>query len=324
MPAINLGLYLSSNVAGANGTQPLAYPRMLEIVRNAEDAGFHSIWFPDHYFIDAGPAGRRGGPECWTLLTALAANTTRIKFGSLVLCNTFRHPAILAKQASTLQEISGGRAILGLGSGWHEPEYQALGLPFDHRVSRLAESATALRQLIDDGTSSFQGRWLKLDRADLSPRPAQKLPLWIAASGPKMLDITARYADGWNFAWFGANSSPFAKRAAELRQAVQAAGRPADAVELSVGIQAFVSKPGGEAEGIALARKLAPAMAQLDDATLRNRILIGDPAHVATVLREYAAAGASLAIVGAPGLGAFPDDPGVLDRLLHDVSAALR
>lgn len=323
MAAIKLGLYLSASEAGPDGLKSLPFERLLAIAHEAEEAGWDSIWFPDHYFVDAGPAGRRGGPECWTLLTALAARTARIRVGSLVLCNTFRHPAILAKQAATLQEISGGRAILGLGSGWHEPEYQALGLPFDHRVSRLAESAAAIRELFDTGTSSFKGRWLKLDRADLSPRPAQQVPFWIAAVGPRMLEITARYADGWNIAWFGTNTGPFRKRAAQLAELARAAGRPADAITLTVGVQALVTAPGGEQEGFALTRRLAPQVAKLDDAALRERVLVGDARFVAGVLREYAEAGASLAIIGVPGLGAFPADPGWLQRLLHDLPAAL-
>jgi FMNH2-dependent dimethyl sulfone monooxygenase len=323
MAQIQLGLYLSANVLGSNGPRPLAYRELLEIVRKAEDAGVHSIWFPDHYFIDAGPAGRRGGPECWTLLTALAANTSRIRFGNLVLCNSFRHPAILAKQAATLQEISDGRVILGLGSGWHEPEYQALGLPFDHRVSRLAESVAAIRELFDSGTSSFQGRWLKLDRADLSPRPAQQVPLWIAASGPKMVEITARYADGWNLAWFGADAGPFGRRAAQLREAARAAGRAPDAIALSVGLQALVTARGGQQDGIATVRTMAPQTAQLDEETLKSRILVGDAEYVAGALNGFAAAGADLAIVGAPGLGALPADSGAIDRLIRDVPAAL-
>jgi alkanesulfonate monooxygenase SsuD/methylene tetrahydromethanopterin reductase-like flavin-dependent oxidoreductase (luciferase family) len=321
--AIKLGLYLSSNEVGPEGLKPLPFERLLTIAQEAEAAGWDSIWFPDHYFIDAGPGGRRGGPECWTLLTALAARTMRIRLGSLVLCNTFRHPAILAKQAATLQEISGGRVILGLGSGWHEPEYQALGLPFDHRVSRLAESAAAIRELFDTGTSNFKGRWLRLDRADLSPRPAQKVPFWIAAVGPRMLEITARYADGWNIAWFGANTGPFRKRAAQLVELARAAGRPADAITLTVGVQALVTAPGGEQEGFALARQLAPQVAKLDDAALRERVLVGDGQTVASALREYGEAGAALAIIGMPGLGALPADPAWLRRLLHDLPAAL-
>ena len=320
---LQLGLFLPSAETGPNGQQALGFERILEITRQAEDAGFHSVWWPDHYFIQSGPGQRRGSFECWTLLTALAARTSRIKLGNLVLCNTFRHPAILAKQAASLQEISGGRVILGLGAGWHEPEYQALGLPFDHRVGRLEESAVALRELFDTGTSSLQGRWLKLDDAALSPKPTTKVPLWIAASGPRILRVTARYADGWNLAWFGGNSAPFAKKVTELRAACTELGRPADALELSVGIQGLVTAAGGESAAIAAVKQGNPAMAALEEAQIKQRLLIGDASSVAASLRDYAEAGAGLAIIGFPGLSALPADTGALQRLFHDLPQAM-
>jgi len=320
---LQLGLFLSTAQVGDGGPRPLDFERIAAIVREAEDAGFHSVWFPDHYFIESGPGQRRGSFECWTLLTALAARTSRIKLGSLVLCNTFRHPALLAKQAASLQEISGGRLILGLGAGWHEPEYKALGLPFDHRVGRLEESAQALRELFDTGTSSFQGRWLKLDDAALSPKPAVQVPLWIAASGPRILNVTARYADGWNLAWFGGNPAPFANKVRQLRQACTEAGRPGGAIELTVGVQVLVTPSGGAPAGLATARQLSPALASLDDAALSQRVLVGDAGAVAAGLRGYAEAGASLAIIGFPGLAAMPADSGALTRLLHDLPVAM-
>ncbi|HZU77292.1 MAG TPA: LLM class flavin-dependent oxidoreductase [Dehalococcoidia bacterium] len=320
MAAIELGLFLSSQMQGQGS---MSFQQLLEVVQRAEDGGFHSVWWPDHYFIRGGPGRPRGSYECWTLLTALAARTSRIKLGSLVLCNTFRHPAILAKQANSLQDISGGRVILGLGSGWHEPEYQALGLPFDHRVSRVNESAAALRELFDTGTSSFEGRWLKLDDAVLTPEPAQKVPLWIAGSGPKMLDVVARYADGWNLAWFGGNPERFARKAAELREKASTAGRSIDQIELTVGVQALVAPRGGGEQAIAAMKQANPALAQQSAEQIRQSVLVGDAGEVAAGLKQYADAGARLAIVAFPGLAAFPADPGALDRLLHEVPAAL-
>lgn len=309
------GLFLPGSEMSGGGTQAHSFARLVEIARQAEDAGFHSIWWPDHYFIETGPGQRRGSFEAWTLLAALAAQTSRIKLGTLVLCNSFRHAAILAKQATSLQEISGGRVILGLGAGWHEPEYQALGLPFDHRVGRLEESAASIRELFDTGTSSYKGRWLKLDDAELTPKPRTKVPLWIAGSGPNMLQLTAKYADGWNLAWFGANAGPFAKKAGELRAACAAAGRPADAIELTVGIQALVTRPGGEAEAIATIKRTNPQMASLEDAQVQQRLLIGDAQAVNAGLQGFAEAGARLAIIGFPGLSALPDRD-ALQRLL--------
>jgi len=321
---LSLGLMLSSAEPTAAGPRALSFERMLEIVLAAEDAGYHSIWFADHYFVAGGPGQRRGGFECWTLLSALAARTSRIMLGNLVLCNTFRHPAMVAKQAATLQEISGGRVILGLGSGWHEPEYTALGLPFSNRVGRLAESAAAIRELFGSGTSSFQGRWVKLDDAELFPKPETKVPLLIAAAGPKMLEITARFADGWNLAWFGVSPGPFARKAAALRSAVVAAGRSPDSLLFSVGVQALVTRPGGVDEGIAAVKQSNPQMAALDAEQVQQRVLVGDADAVAGALSGYAEAGAGLAIVGMPGLAALPAEAAALDRLLRDVPAALQ
>ena len=319
MPSMpELGLFLPSTESGPSGPRDLSFARLLEITRAAEDAGYHSVWFPDHYFIEQAPGKRRGGFECWTLLAALAARTSRIKLGNLVLCNTFRHPAVLAKQATSLQEISDGRIILGLGAGWHEPEYKALGLPFTNRVSRLGESADAIRELFDTGTSSFEGRFVKLEDAELFPRPATKVPLWIAASGPKMLEIVARSADGWNLAWFGSSPRPFANKVAALREAIVAAGRPRDSVTLTVGIQALITASGAEAEaaGIAEVKRLNPGMASLEDAQVKQRTLVGDAEAATAALQGFAEAGASLAIIGMPGLSSLPALDGALDRLL--------
>jgi FMNH2-dependent dimethyl sulfone monooxygenase len=313
---LQLGLYLPSAEAAPGGQQAHSFDRLLEIARQAEDAGFHSVWWPDHYFIQAGPGQRRGSFEAWTLMSALAARTSRIKIGSLVLCNTFRHVAILAKQATSLQEISGGRLILGLGAGWHEPEYQALGLPFDHRVGRLKESVTVIRELFDTGTSSYKGRWLKLDDAQLMPRPQTKVPLWIAASGPNILQVTAKFADGWNLAWFGSDPGRFIKKAGELKTACVEAGRPENAIELSVGIQGLVTAPGGEAAAIAAVKQSTPGMASLEDAQVKRRLLIGDARSFTADLQGFADAGASLAIIGFPGLAPMPDR-GSLERLLR-------
>lgn len=320
---LKLGLYLPSNELGPDGPRALPFERLAELVLEAERNGFHSVWFPDHYFIEAAPGQRRGGFECWTLLSALAAHTSQIRLGSLVLCNSFRHPAILAKQAATLQEISGGRVILGLGAGWHEPEYRALGLPFDHRVSRLEESAAAIRELFDTGTSSFQGRWLHLENADLSPRPEPAPPLWIAATGPKMLDLTARYADGWNLAWFGGNPAPFIKKTGQLRDAAKAAGREDGDLTISVGLQALITADGGEDAGVETVKKMAPAMRSLEPEQVKQRTLVAGVRAAATTLRAYAEGGAELAIIGFPGLGSLPADGGAVERLLRDLPKAV-
>src|SRR3712207_2979464 len=138
--------------------------------RLAEDVGFDSIWVPDHllYFF---PGEEPRGPwECWSILSAVAAVTHRVEIGPLVLCTNFRNPALIAKMADTVDEISGGRLILGLGAGWHEPEYRAFGFPFDHRASRFEEGIRIIHGLLRDGRVDFSGRYYQAQECELRPR----------------------------------------------------------------------------------------------------------------------------------------------------------
>src|SRR4029079_9280111 len=129
--------------------------------------------------------------------------TSRIELGHLVVCTSFRPPVLTAKLAVTLDEISGGRFTLGLGCGWHEAEYQAMGLPFDHRVGRFEEALTIILGLLRGEEVTFNGQWYEADRGVAVPAPRRRIPLLIAAKGDRMLDLTARHADAWNTAWFG-------------------------------------------------------------------------------------------------------------------------
>src|SRR5215469_4876315 len=128
-----------------------SYETIRAVAQQAEADGFDSIWLADHLLYRDPGAPTRGIWECWTMLAALAEATQRVELGTLVLCNAFRHPAILAKMATTLDEVSHGRLILGLGAGWNEPEYRAFGLPFDHRVDRFEEALQIIRPLLQDG-----------------------------------------------------------------------------------------------------------------------------------------------------------------------------
>ena len=171
--------------------------------QRAEELGFDHAWLVDHLVPTtdgppgARPAWRRG--RCW----AIAALTSRIRLGVLVSSNTFRHPALLAKEAVTVDHVSGGRLILGLGTGWHEDEHRRYGIDLPspvERVDRLEEAVQIMRLLMDEGKGSYQGRYYRLDDAYLVPAPFQKprIPLLIAAHRPRMLAIAARYADQWD------------------------------------------------------------------------------------------------------------------------------
>jgi probable F420-dependent oxidoreductase len=172
------------------------------MTRLAEEVGFDSIWVTDH-FLQRGDQGERGPWECWSLVSALAAVTERVEVGTLVLGAGFRNPAMLAKMADTVEEISGGRLILGLGAGWNQAEYRAFGYPFDHRVDRFEEAITIITGLLREGHIDFEGTYYQARDCVLRPRGPrpQGPPILVGTTSPRMLGLTARYADHWNV-WF--------------------------------------------------------------------------------------------------------------------------
>ena len=179
---------------------------LLEMAQTAEGCGFDSIWVSDHLIFRFEGKEPQGVWECWSLLSALAAVTNRVEIGPLVSCTGFRNPALLAKMADTVDEISGGRLILGLGAGWHEPEYDAFGYPFDHRVGRFEEALRIIAGLLRDSHVDFEGRYYQARDCELRPRGPRPhgLPIMIGTTGERMLRLTAEHADVWN-AW-GLNS----------------------------------------------------------------------------------------------------------------------
>lgn len=172
------------------------------LVRAAEDGGLDSIWMPDH-LLYRDEAGEVTGPwECWSMLCAVAAITNRVELGPLVFCTGFRNPALIAKMADTLDEISGGRLILGLGAGWNEPEYAAYGFPYDHRFSRFEEAFTIIRTLLKESEIDFDGSYYSARDCELRPRGPRPEgpPLMIGSQGGKMLELALPHVHYWN-AW---------------------------------------------------------------------------------------------------------------------------
>jgi probable F420-dependent oxidoreductase len=182
-----------------------SYDAIRAVTQDAETNGFDSIWLADHLLYRKPGEPTRGIWECWTMLAALAEATQRVEIGTLVLANSFRNPAILAKMATAADEVSHGRLILGVGAGWNEPEYQAFGLPFDHRVDRFEEALQILKPLLREGHVDFAGRYYQARNCDDVPRgPRSKgPPLMVGAEGPRMLKLAARYADLWNTGYAG-------------------------------------------------------------------------------------------------------------------------
>jgi alkanesulfonate monooxygenase SsuD/methylene tetrahydromethanopterin reductase-like flavin-dependent oxidoreductase (luciferase family) len=201
--AMKIGLLLPDTEGYMDG-RTAHWPDLLAMAQEAERVGFDSVWVTDH-FIQRDDKGERGPWECWSLLSALAATTTRVELGTLVLCTGFRNPAHLAKMADTVEDISNGRLILGIGAGWNEPEYTAFGYPFDHRVDRFGEAAEITSTLIRTGAIDFEGTWYSAKACVLrprGPRPAgPPILIGTGSNGERMMRYAARFADQWN-AWF--------------------------------------------------------------------------------------------------------------------------
>jgi alkanesulfonate monooxygenase SsuD/methylene tetrahydromethanopterin reductase-like flavin-dependent oxidoreductase (luciferase family) len=225
---------------------------MVEDAVSAERLGYDSIWVMDHIFLDRG--GRRflGGPEPLTFLSHVAARTERIELGTLVLCAPFRPPVQLAREAKTLQAASGGRFILGIGAGWHQPEFDAFGFPFDHLVGRFEEYVEVLTRLLANHPDDFEGRYQVLARGQVFGDPAP--PPWIAAAGPRMLRLTGRLSGGWNGAWYGPDPAVFGTRLAEVEASLREAGRKRSELVASAGLLVV---PGERKQPSAIAGSLA-------------------------------------------------------------------
>jgi probable F420-dependent oxidoreductase len=246
---MKIGMVLPMNDADGPGAS--AWPRVRTLALLAEAGGLDSLWVYDHLIFRLPGQPEDGIHEAWTLLSATAAVTERAELGTIVLGSGFRPPALLAKMAATLDEVSNGRLILGLGTGWHEPEYDAFGYPFDHRAGRFEEALAIIGPLLKGERVTFHGRWHDVEDAVLippAPRHARvplRTPILIAAKGERMLRLAARHADAWNAAWFGFPNERFAERRAYLLAACQAEGRDPATLEVTVGLT-IDSKTGSE------------------------------------------------------------------------------
>jgi probable F420-dependent oxidoreductase len=254
------------------------WPEYLAMARAAEDAGFDTIWLGDHLLYRYGDGSTRGPWEVWTMLAAIAASTSRIRLGPLVAATAFHAPPMLAKLAATVDEISGGRLILGLGAGWNETEFRAFGFPFDHRISRFEEAFTIIRTLLRDGEIDFDGRYFQARDAVLKPAPARPggPPLMIGSVGPRMLEITMPHVDAWNVWYKDSGNSP-AGMEPILRQvddAARAAGRDPSEIEKTSAV--LVRLPGGTGRIMGDSGKGDVPPVE------------GPPAQIAARLREYA------------------------------------
>ena len=231
---MKVGAILPAADDGGRPTPP--WPAIRSFARAAEARGLDSVWMFDHFFYrpDTGPI--EGQHEAWTIVSAVAAATERVEIGTLVLCSSFRSPTLVAKMAATADDVSGGRLILGLGAGWHDAEYDAFGFPRDRRVDRFEETLEIVGPLLRGETVTFDGRYDRARDAVLLPAPTRRIPILVAAFGPRMLRLTARHADAWNTAWFGEPDDRLAERLRALDAALETEGRDPATLARTVGM----------------------------------------------------------------------------------------
>jgi probable F420-dependent oxidoreductase len=244
---MKLGMMLPVGSGALGGNRPPRWRELRELVKLAEAVGFETLMVPDHLLFRRSPPGNvpamdlpagktRGIWEAWSILSAVAEATSRIHLGPLMACASFRNPALLAKMAATLDEISDGRLVLGLGAGWHQPEYEAYGFPFGDRVSRFEEALRIIVPLLREGRVDFQGKYYQARDCELQPRGPRPAgpPIMIGAQGPRMLRLAARYADTYDTDYqFAAEA--LARRYAALDAACADVGRDPKSIARSAG-----------------------------------------------------------------------------------------
>ncbi len=257
---------------------------LVQMASMGEDLGFDSIWNADHLIYRFPDKDVQGPWESWSLLAALAAVTSRVEIGPLVSCTSFRNPALLAKIADTVDEISGGRLVLGLGAGWHEPEYIAFGYPFDHRVSRFAEAIAIIHGLLRTGRVNFEGTYYRAASCELRPRGPRPSgpPIMIGSTAPRMLGLLANYGDIWN-AWARQSLAELAEDQQKVDAALEEAGRDPATVErtvsLLVDLPTATGRPSEDKPGLKPRepQELAAHLASYADAGISHVQLMLDP-----------------------------------------------
>jgi probable F420-dependent oxidoreductase len=271
-----VGLVLPDHEGLYGGEMP-RWSDIRELARLGEEVGFDSLWVCDHLINHWPDGSNRGTWECWSDLAALAAVTERAELGTLVVCTAFREPALLAKMADTVEEISGGRLILGIGAGWNEAEFRAFGYPFDHRVSRFEEALTIISALLRDGHADFQGEYYQVRDCELRPRGPRPggPPILIGSTAPRMLGLLARHGHAWN-CWYSQTGN-------------RAAGLP----PLLEKLDAACDQAGRERAGIARTATVYVQVGESGYAEPGVDPLTGSAEEIAAGLRAYADYGVS-------------------------------
>lgn len=223
--------------------QQAEWPAVKEIWIEADRGGFwDAIWVNDHFYPPKSPP-ELPVHEAWTLMAALASHTERVRFGAMVSANTFRHPVVLAKMATTIDHISDGRLLIGVGTGWHEGEHAAYGIPLPSLTDRfemLEETFTIMDGLMTNDVFSFDGRHHRITEARFEPKPVQqpRPPFVVGGAGmKKTLPLAARWSDHWNFPDYERDLDAFTVRLERLRELCRDVGRDPNDIEVSVQVR---------------------------------------------------------------------------------------
>jgi len=293
-----------------NPTQP--FEEVVEIAQHAERTGWDGLWLADHFMPDAADTSAPW-PEVWTTLTAVAATVPRIRIGTLVTGNTYRHPAVLAKMAATADHISGGRVVLGLGAGWQENEHLQYGIEYGtigERLAKLEEACAVIKGLFTEKSASFSGSHYQLEAASLEPKPIQNpLPLLIGGGGEKVtLRITAKWADEWNV--WGEVDTLRHKMSVLDRHCADVGRDPAEIQRSAVALL-FLSDDAAFVEG-------------MRDRNIGRPKIVGNADEVREIVRAYQEAGVDELIVPDFTLGPMEQKLATLDRVIEEVAAPLR
>jgi alkanesulfonate monooxygenase SsuD/methylene tetrahydromethanopterin reductase-like flavin-dependent oxidoreductase (luciferase family) len=229
----------------------VSWTEIRDMARTAEDVGFDSLWLGDHLLFRDPVTGDRGPWEAWSLLAALGEATERVLIGPLVAATSFHNPAMIAKKAATVDEISGGRLILGLGAGWNEAEYAAFGFHYDNRVSRFEEAFTIIRTLVREGSIDHVGRYYTHRDMELLPRARSDMTLLVGSNGPRMLRIAAPHIDMWNSWYTGFDNRPegLAPLLAELDAASRDVGRDPSTIQRTAAVYVQFERGSGRIAG---------------------------------------------------------------------------
>jgi alkanesulfonate monooxygenase SsuD/methylene tetrahydromethanopterin reductase-like flavin-dependent oxidoreductase (luciferase family) len=281
--SMKIGVVLDIDEGTFQGRSP-KFRDLQEMALVAEQVGFDSLWLADHLIFRFPGQPERGTWEGFTMIAALAAVTHHIEIGPLVACTSFRDPALLAKMADTLDEISNGRFILGLGAGWHQPEYEAFGYPFDHLAGRFEEALQIIVPLLREGQVDFQGKYYQVRNCVLRPRGPSPSgpPILIGASRPRMLRLVAKYADAWNTVW-PIDPMIVKERYDEFKTICQTVGRDPSTIALTAGTIVRPSQAEDAATGKRITgtpEEIARQLQGFADVGVTHLMIVPDPSSV--------------------------------------------